>query len=55
MDFLIPVAVVVAVIAVLVAVVMRSRRGQSSIGRASGDTVHEARRNAQGKVPPPGL
>jgi hypothetical protein len=48
-SILIPVAVIVAVVAVLVAVVSRSRRGQSSIGRGSRDTVYEKRRREQGK------
>jgi hypothetical protein len=47
MDLLIT----VAVIAVLVAVVTRSRRGQSSIGRESGDTVNERRRKELDKDP----
>jgi hypothetical protein len=56
MELLIWVAVIVAVIAVLVAVVSRSRRGQSSIGRESDPTVSETRRRAQGKnIPPPGM
>jgi hypothetical protein len=41
-----------AVTAVLVAVVTRSRRRQSSIGRESGDTVRETRRKEQGKDDP---
>ncbi len=52
MDLLIAVAVIMAVIAVLVAVVTRNRRGQSSIGRESGDTVSETRRKEQGKDDP---
>jgi hypothetical protein len=52
MDLLITVAVFVAVIAVLAAVVTRSRRGQSSIGRESGDTVSEKRRKEQGMDDP---
>ena len=45
-----------AVIAVLVALVSWSRRGQSSIRRESGDTVHQTRRQAQSKnLPPPGF
>jgi hypothetical protein len=52
-DLFIPVAVVVAVIAVLAAVVTLSRRGQSSIGRESDYTVHERRRREPGKDPPP--
>jgi hypothetical protein len=39
----------VAFIAVLVAVLMWLRRGQSSIGGESGDTTYEARRKAQDK------
>jgi hypothetical protein len=49
MDLLITVAVKVAVIAVLVAVLTWSRRGQSSVGRESGDTVYETRRKEQAK------
>jgi hypothetical protein len=49
MDLLITVAVIVAVIAVLVAVLTWSRRGQSSVGRESGDTVYETRRKEQAK------
>jgi hypothetical protein len=49
MDLLITVAVIVAVIAVLVAVVTWSRRGQSSVGRESGNTVYETRRKEQAK------
>jgi hypothetical protein len=55
MDLLITVAVIVAVIAVLAAVVARSRRGQSSIGRESDYTVHEKKRKEPGNLPPPGL
>ena len=46
------VAVIVAVIAVLAAVVTRSRRGQSSIGRESDYTVDERRRKDPGMEPP---
>jgi hypothetical protein len=49
MDLLITVAVIVAVIAVLVTVTTWSRRGQSSVGRGSGDTVYETRRKEQAK------
>jgi hypothetical protein len=49
MDLLITVAVIVAVIAVLVAGVTWSRRGQSSIGREPGGTVYETRFKEQGK------
>jgi hypothetical protein len=49
MDLLIPVAVVAVLIAVLVAGVMWSRRGQSSIGRDSGgDTLEQVRRREKG-------
>jgi hypothetical protein len=50
-SILIPMAVVLAVIAVLVAVVTWSRRGQSSSGRESGDTVYERRSKELGKDP----
>jgi hypothetical protein len=50
-SILIPMAVVLAVIAVLVAVVTRSRRGQSSIGREPGDTVYERQNKELGKDP----
>jgi EamA domain-containing membrane protein RarD len=49
MDLLILVAVIVSVIAVLVAVMTWSRRGQSSIGRESGYTVYQTRRKEQAK------
>ena len=52
MELLIMVAVIVAVIAVLAAVVTRSRRGQSSIGRESDYTVDERRRKDPGMEPP---
>jgi hypothetical protein len=49
-SILIPMAVIVAVMAVLVAVVSWSRRGQSSIGRESAaETVYERRRKEQDK------
>ena len=38
-----------AAIAVLAAVLVWSRRGQSSIGRESGDTLYETRFKEQGK------
>ncbi|HEY9375627.1 MAG TPA: hypothetical protein VIQ02_00850 [Jiangellaceae bacterium] len=51
-SILIPMAVVLAVIVVLVAVVSWSRRGQSSIGRESGaDTAYARRQKELGKDP----
>ena len=49
MDLLITVVVIVAVMAVLVALVTLGRRGQSNIGRESGNTVYETRRREQAK------
>jgi hypothetical protein len=50
MEFiLIFVAVIAVLVAVLVAVLTWSRRGQSSIGRESGDTLYETRSKEQDK------
>jgi hypothetical protein len=51
MESILPVVVILAVIAVLVAEVTWSRRGQSSIGRESVDTVDERRRKGHGRDP----
>ena len=56
MEFiLIFAAVIAAVIAVLMAVLAWSRRGQSSIGRESGDTLYETRSKDKGGGTPPYL
>ena len=49
MEFIL---IFVAVIVVLVAVLMWSRRGQSSIGRESGDSLDETRYKDEGKGDP---
>jgi hypothetical protein len=49
---LIFVGLIAVLVAVLVAVLAWSRRGQSSIGRESGDTLYETRSKEGGSTPP---
>jgi hypothetical protein len=45
------VGLIAVLVVVLVAVLAWSRRGQSSIGRESGDTLYETRRREGGGTP----